>query len=52
VALSRHRVHATLIIDADTDLVLADAQREAPRDAVLATQRGVLAALRDHIQSL
>ncbi|MBV9544057.1 MAG: hypothetical protein JOY61_06740 [Chloroflexi bacterium] len=45
VALSRHRAYATVIVDADADLVLAHAQREAPRDARLATQRHVLAAL-------
>jgi superfamily I DNA and/or RNA helicase len=43
VALSRHRGHATVIVDADTDIVLAHAQRGAPRDASLATQRRVLA---------
>jgi hypothetical protein len=52
VALSRHRAHATVIVDADTDLVLAHARREAPQDARLATQRRVLAAMRDEIQNV
>ncbi|MBV9596158.1 MAG: DNA2/NAM7 family helicase [Chloroflexi bacterium] len=47
VALSRHRAHATVIVDADTNLVLRRAQREVPNDASMATQRQVLTALRE-----
>jgi len=46
VALSRHRAHATVVVDADTETVLRHAQAEAPHDAVLTTQRQILAALR------
>ena len=45
VALSRHRAHATVIVDADTDAVLRHAQAEAPGNTTLAVQRHVLAAL-------
>ena len=38
---SRHRAHATVVIDVDTDVVLGHAQAEAPRDTVLAIQRQV-----------
>ncbi len=46
VALSRHRSHATLVVDADTDAVLQHAYAETPHDAALAIQRQVLAAIR------
>ena len=45
VALSRHRAHAMVIVDADTDTVLRHAQAEAPGNTTLAVQRQVLAAL-------
>ena len=45
VALSRHRAHATIVVDVETDAVLRHAQAEAPHDATLAIQRQVLAAL-------
>jgi AAA domain len=45
VALSRHRAHATVVLDASTDPVLRRAQAEAPGDTTLAVQRHVLAAL-------
>ena len=45
VALSRHRSHATIIMDAATDAVLRHAQAEAPADARLAVQRHVISAL-------
>jgi hypothetical protein len=46
VALSRHRAHATVVVDVDTDTVLRHAQAEAQHDQVLTTQRQVLTALR------
>jgi hypothetical protein len=46
VALSRHRAHATIVVDLDTDAVLRHAQAEAPQDSTLAIQRQVLAAIR------
>lgn len=45
VALSRHRAHATVIVDPDTDVVLGHAQAEAPHDAAIAVQRRVLSTL-------
>jgi hypothetical protein len=45
VALSRHRAHLTVVVDADTELVLRHAQAEAPQDSSLAVQRRVLDAL-------
>ena len=45
VALSRHRAHATVIVDADTETVLRHAQADAPGDHTIAVQRRVLAAL-------
>jgi superfamily I DNA and/or RNA helicase len=45
VALSRHRAHATLIVDSNTETVLRHAQAEAPGDTALAIQRHVLTAL-------
>ena len=45
VALSRHRAHATVVLDTSTDAVLRRAQAEAPGDTTLAVQRHVLAAL-------
>jgi AAA domain len=45
VALSRHRAHATVILDTETDLVLRQAQAEDPSNAALAIQRRVIAAL-------
>jgi len=46
VALSRHRAHATIVVDTDTDAVLRHAQAETPHDAALAIQCQVLAVLR------
>ena len=46
VALSRHRAHATVVADVDTNAVLRHAQAETPHDTTLAIQRQVLAALR------
>jgi hypothetical protein len=46
VALSRHRAHATIVLDVDTDTVRRHAQTEAPRDPVVATQRQILSSLR------
>ncbi len=46
VALSRHRAHATIVVDADTDTVVRHALAEAPHDGALAIQRQVLVALR------
>ena len=47
VALSRHRTHATVIVDDDTDPVLQHALAEDPHNAALAIQRQVLSALLD-----
>jgi hypothetical protein len=46
VALSRHRAHATIVVDVDAVAVLHHAQAEAPHDTMLAIQRQVLASLR------
>ncbi|MBV9602548.1 MAG: DNA2/NAM7 family helicase, partial [Chloroflexi bacterium] len=45
VALSRHRAHVTIILDADTELVLRHAQTEDPHNSALAIQIKVLHAL-------
>jgi hypothetical protein len=45
VALLRHRAHLTVVVDADTKLVLRHAQAEAPQDSSLAVQSRVLDAL-------
>jgi hypothetical protein len=45
VALSRHRAHATVVVDTDTELVLRHALAEDPHNAALAIQRNVLATL-------
>jgi hypothetical protein len=45
VALSRHRAHATIVVDTNTDAVLRHAQAETPNDTALAIQRFVLSAL-------
>ena len=45
VALSRHRAHATVIVDSNTETVLRHARAEAPGDTALAIQRHVLGAL-------
>jgi hypothetical protein len=45
VALSRHRAHATVVLDTNTDAVLRRAQAESPGNTTLAAQREVLAAL-------
>jgi hypothetical protein len=45
VALSRHRAHATILVDTNTDAVLRHAQAETPNDTALAIQRFVLSAL-------
>jgi hypothetical protein len=45
VALSRHRAHATIIVDVETDRVLRNALLDDPHDAALAIQQRVLAEL-------
>ena len=45
MALTRHRAHATVIVNADTDAVLRHAQAETPGNSTLAVQRQVLATL-------
>jgi len=45
VALSRHRAHATIVVDTNTDIVLRHAQAEALNDTALAIQRHVLSVL-------
>ena len=45
VALSRHRAHATIVLDVDTDNVLRHAQTDAPHDPVLTMQRRLLSSL-------
>ena len=45
VALSRHRAHATIVVDTNTDAVLRHARTEAPNESALAIQRYVLSAL-------
>jgi hypothetical protein len=45
VALSRHRAHATVIVDSDTDLVVGRSLAEDPHNSALAVQRRVLTAL-------
>jgi hypothetical protein len=45
VALSRHRAHATVVVDTDTDLILRRALAEDPHNSALAIQRNVLTAL-------
>jgi hypothetical protein len=45
VALSRHRAHATLLVEPETDTVLRHAQAEAPGDTAVAVQRHVLEGL-------
>jgi hypothetical protein len=45
VALSRHRAHATIVLDTNTVTVLRHAQAEAPNDTALAIQRYVLSVL-------
>ncbi|MDQ6669258.1 MAG: AAA family ATPase [Chloroflexota bacterium] len=45
VALSRHRAHATIVLDTSTETVLRHAHAAAPTDNALAIQRYVLAAL-------
>ena len=45
VALSRHRAHATVIVDADTDLVLRHARADDPHRWALAVQCTVLSRL-------
>jgi AAA domain len=45
VALSRHRSHATIVVDTNTDTVLRHAQTEVPNDSALAVQRYVLSVL-------
>ena len=46
VALSRHRAHATMVLDMDTETVLRQAQIDAPHDPVLMTQRRIISGLR------
>ena len=45
VALSRHRAHATVIVDPETETVLRHAQAEAPGDTAVAIQLHVLTTL-------
>ena len=45
VALSRHRAHASVIVDSNTETVLRHALAEAPGDTALAIQRHVLGTL-------
>jgi hypothetical protein len=45
VALSRHRAHATVLVDTSTDSVLQQAQAEAPGDTTLDRHRHVLSEL-------
>jgi hypothetical protein len=45
VALSRHRAHATVIVDPDTEVVLRQAQADDPHDARVAIQCYVINAL-------
>ena len=45
VALSRHRAHATIVVDTNTDTVLRHAHAEAPSDNALAIQQHVLTVL-------
>lgn len=45
VALSRHRAHATIVVDSNTEAVLRHAHTEAPHDTALAIQRHVLSVL-------
>jgi hypothetical protein len=45
VALSRHRAHATVILDTETDLVLRQAHAEDPHNATIAIQRLTLKGL-------
>ena len=45
VALSRHRAHASVLVDPETETVLRHAQAEDPGDTAVAVQRHVLAAL-------
>jgi hypothetical protein len=45
VALSRHRAHATIVVDTNTDTVLRHARAEAPNDPALAIQCYVLSEL-------
>jgi superfamily I DNA and/or RNA helicase len=46
VALSRHRVHATIVVDTNTDTVLRHARAQARGDTALAIQQQVLTVLR------
>ena len=46
VALSRHRAHATVIVDTNTEAVLRHALVQAPGDTALTIQHHVLGALR------
>jgi hypothetical protein len=45
VALSRHRAHATIVLDVDTDTVLRHAQADDPNDPVLIMQRRIISAV-------
>jgi hypothetical protein len=45
VALSRHRAHATIVVDTNADAVLRHAHSESPNDTALAIQRYVLSVL-------
>jgi hypothetical protein len=45
VDLSRHRAHATIVIDSNTDTVLRHGLAENPNDTALAIQRYVLSTL-------
>jgi len=45
VALSRHRAHATIVVDTSTETVLRHARAQAPNDTALAIQQHVLTVL-------
>jgi superfamily I DNA and/or RNA helicase len=46
VALSRHRAHASIVVDTHTDAVLRHARAESPNDTALTIQHYVLTELR------
>src|SRR5262249_40463331 len=51
VALSRHRAHATVIVDRDSELVLRHARAADPHDPRVTVQSHVLAVLRASIDA-
>jgi hypothetical protein len=46
VALSRHRAHATVVVDTYTDAVIRQARTDVPNDTALAIQQYVMNGLR------